>query len=157
MRHPGSTDPGSAVGGVGKVSRTTGFFAAAARGRGLVVSARAVVSRESESPRGARVVSAAARAESYAARTAAGVTASVHDAGIVAQRSGTMGGRSGSVSRRAVFADASPVPPERSQASKAGTPIAATTTANRIDAVILSLPGVPQVSPSGVQRRAGTI
>lgn len=159
MRHPGSTEPGSAVGGVGKVSRTGAFAGALGRAAALVlpVSPRAAVSLAGESAGAAAAVSAGLRDESAAGRSARGVTASVQEAGIVAQRSGTMGGRSGTVSARVVFAAASFAPPERSQASNAGTPNVATITANRIDAVILSLPGVPQVSPSGVQRRAGTI
>lgn len=76
MRQPGSTDPGSGVGGVGKVS-VGGLRVARDEPGAAVESGRASL---------AAVATESPGAFATAAR---GVTASVHDAGIVAQRAGT--------------------------------------------------------------------
>src|SRR4051812_33637561 len=130
MRHPGRTEPGRAVGGVGKLSRATRFAALSrlaarvvSRGVTAALSRPAAVSRAALPPAPAlsvgarRVLSRAAL--SVRGRSRAGVTEAVHEAGIVAHTSGTIGGRAGVVSARADCVAASLALPAFSQAKSA--------------------------------------
>ena len=115
MRHPGSTEPGSAVGGVGNVS--VGYFDAAIES----LRARAESRRDATESAATGALSARAPAAPATAlrRKRVGVTAAVQSAGIVAHRAGTPADRAGVVSRAAFVETVSWALPAFSQANAA--------------------------------------